>query len=81
MHGTEDSGSLLAVNADMKPVVKVSSDGPFGGGLVVVNSHTGKPAALLAYGPKGGAVIVNGPDGHPAASLPDVGFDKGGQET
>jgi hypothetical protein len=80
MHGTEDSGSLLAVNADMKPVVNVSSAGPFGGGLVVVNSHTGKPAAFMSYGPKGGAVIVNGPHGQPTASLPDAGFDQGRQE-
>ena len=34
----------------------------------------GKPSAFLSYGPEGGAVIVNGPE--PAASLPDVGFDR-----
>ena len=81
MHGKEDSGCLLAVNADLQAVVKISSDGPAGGGLVVVSSPTGKPVAFMSYGPKGGAVVVNGPDGQPAASLPDAGFDRGKPET
>jgi hypothetical protein len=65
----------------MQAVVKISSDGPNGGGLVVVNGPNGKPSAFLTHGPEGGAVIVNGPDGEPAASLPDVGFDRRKRET
>ncbi|HEV7403483.1 MAG TPA: hypothetical protein VGO11_11170 [Chthoniobacteraceae bacterium] len=80
MRGTEDSGCLLAVSPDMQAVVKISSDGLNGGGLVVVNSPNGKPSAILTHGPSGGAVIVNGPDGQPSASLPDVGFDRGKRE-
>jgi hypothetical protein len=76
MHGTEDSACLMAVNADLQAAVKISSDGPNGGGLVVVNNPMGKPLAFMSSGPMGGAVIVNGPDGQPAASLPDAGFDR-----
>ncbi len=81
MHGTEDSACLLAVNADLQAVVKVSSDGPSGGGAVVVNNSMGKPAAFMVCGPQGGAVVTNDPDGQPAASLPDAGFDPGKRKT
>lgn len=76
MRGSENEGCLMAVSPDMKAVVKISSDGPNGGGVVVVNGSNGHPSAFLTSGPEGGAVIVNGPDGKPAASLPDVGFDR-----
>ncbi len=76
MRGTEDAGCLMAVNPDMKAVVTISSDGPNGGGSVVVHGPNGKPSAMMTYGPEGGAVIVNGPDGQPSASLPDVGFER-----
>ncbi len=76
MHGKEDSACLLVVNADMKPVAKIASDGPCGSGVVVVHDPMGKPAAFLTHGPAGGAVVVNGNDGQPSASLPDAGFDR-----
>lgn len=68
MHGTEESGCLMAANADMQVAVNISSDGPCGSGMLVHNPM-GKPAAFLTHGPSGGVVIVNGPDGQPAASL------------
>jgi hypothetical protein len=80
MHGTEDSGGLMTINPDMKTTVSISSQGRMGGGLVVVNGPTGKPAAFLTHDVRGGVVMVNGPDGQPAASLPDAGFDKGKRE-
>jgi hypothetical protein len=76
LHGTEDSGCLMAVNPDMKPTVTISSAGRTGGGLIVVNGPTGKPSVYLTHDLTGGVVVVNGPDGQPTASLPDAGFGR-----
>lgn len=71
MTSGENSGELFPMNPDMKAVVKLSSDGQNGGGVITVNHSNGKAAVILSALPDVGAVIVTDRGGNVKHSLPD----------
>lgn len=71
---------MFVVGGDMKPAVKLSSDGQDGGGFLTVNHANGKAAVILSSIPVGGCVILNDSRGKIIASLPATSRETGGQE-
>ncbi len=81
LHGTEDTGTFMTTNPDLKTTVKISSETALGGGLIVVNGPNGKPSVILSHHHRsGGLILTNGADGQPTASVPPAGVGKKGHE-
>jgi hypothetical protein len=81
IRSTEASGELIAVNADLKPTIRMHSETALGGGQIVINHGNGKAALILTdHRQLGGVVLAHGPDGQPSASVPDAGFERKGGE-
>lgn len=80
MLGQAGHGEVHLVGGDMKTAVKLSSEGPDGGGFVTVNHANGKAAAILISTPAGGCVILNDSQGQLIDSLPGVPPDEDDEE-
>jgi hypothetical protein len=65
------SGEILVVTPDMKPGVKISSNG-LDGGYITVNRANGHAGVILSNIATGGAVIINDTHGKIIASLPSI---------
>ncbi len=72
LRSTATDGEIFVSTRDLKTAIKLTTNSQYGGGTLIVHSHSGKPAVILStLAGYGGAIILNDPEGIPYVTLPD----------